>query len=160
VPSAASLVIIGAVSRRARIALMGVAVLLFAGVSTALARWLSLENAERDAVLAVLRAQARGDATAMLARLHGCGTMPSCVAAVRADAQRLRGGGEVKILAYDSTTAYAFTSKTGKTRVAWKLPGRLPDVQCVLVQRSGNAVTGLSVTLRALSEPIPLQSDC
>ena len=138
--------------------MLGVVVL--AGISVVLARWLSLENTERDAVLAVLRAQARGDAAAMLARLDGCSAWPTCHAAVQADARRLRGAGEVKILAYDSKTAYALTATTGKTRVAWKLPGRLPVVQCVLVKRSGNALTGLSVTLRALSEPIPLQADC
>lgn len=147
-------------SRRRRILLISLGVLLFLVISTVLARWLSLENTERDAVLAVLQAQARGDAAAVLAKLHGCSTVPGCAAAVQADAQRLRGAGAVKILAYDSKTSYALSSKTGKTRVAWKLPGRLPDVQCVLVQRSGNALTGLSVTLRALSEPIPLQSDC
>lgn len=147
-------------SRPLRITLIAFAVLLFAAISVVLARWLSLENTERDDVLAVLRAQARGDAAAVLARLHGCGADPACAATVRADAARLRGPGEVKILAYDSRTSYSLSSKTGRTRVAWKLPGRLPDVQCVLVQRGGNAVTGLSVTLRALSAPIPLQADC
>jgi hypothetical protein len=148
------------VSRSVRILLISAAVLLFLAISAVLARWLSLENVERDDVLAVLQAQARGDAAGALRKLDGCRTDPACTATVQANAQRLRGPGEVKILAYDSHTSYALTSKAGKTRVAWKLPGRLPNVQCVLVQRSGNALTGLSVTLRALSAPIPLQADC
>ena len=147
-------------SRSVRIALIGLAVVLFLAISVALARWLSLENVERDDVLAALQAQARGDAAAVLAQLDGCRADPACAATVQADAQRLRGPGDLKILAYDSHTSYALTSATGKTRVAWKLGTRLPIVQCVLVRRSGNAVTGLSVTLRALSAPIPLQADC
>ena len=147
-------------SRRTRLSLIGLAVLLFIAISVVLARWLSLENVERDDVLAALQAQARGDVAAVLAQLHGCRADPSCAATVTADAQRLRGPGDLKILAYDSHTSYALTSATGKTRVAWKLSGRLPVVQCVLVRRTGNALTGLSVTLRALSAPIPLQADC
>lgn len=147
-------------SRPLRIGLIALAVLLFLAISAALARWLSLENVERDDVLAALQAQARGDAAAVLGHLHGCAADPGCAATVRADAQRLRGQGDLKILAFDSHTSYALATATGRTRVAWKLPGRLPVVQCVLVRRSGNAVTGLSVTLRALSAPIPLQADC
>ena len=147
-------------SRRTRLSLIALAVLLFVGISVVLARWLSLENVERDDVLAVLQAQARGDAAAVLSQLHGCRSDPGCVATVAANTQRLRGPGDLKILAYDSHTSYALTSATGRTRVAWKLSGRLPVVQCVLVRRGGNALTGLSVTLRALSAPIPLQADC
>jgi hypothetical protein len=147
-------------SRSARLSLIGLAVLLFLAISVVLARWLSLENVERDDVLAVLQAQARGDAAAVLAQLHGCRADPGCVATVEANVRRLRGPGDLKILAYDSHTSYALTSATGKTRVAWKLSGRLPVVQCALVRRSGNALTGLSVTLRALSAPIPLEADC
>jgi hypothetical protein len=147
-------------SRSARLSLIGLAVLLFLAISVVLARWLSLENVERDDVLAALQSQARGNAGAVLAQLHGCRSDPGCTATVEADAQRLRGPGDLKILAYDSHTSYSLTSATGKTRVAWKLPGRLPVVQCVLVRRSGNALTGLSVSLRALSAPIPLQADC
>ena len=147
-------------SRPARLAAIGLAVLLFLAISAALARWLQLENVERDDVLALLQSEARGDPVAMLARLDGCRGDAACADGVRADAARLRGTGAVKILAYDSHTSYALVSATGKTRVAWKLPGRLPSVQCVLVHRGGNAITGLSVTLRALSAPIALQSDC
>jgi hypothetical protein len=148
------------VSRPLRIATIAVAVLAFLTVSAILARWLQLENVERNAVLSLLQAQARGDAPGMLSKLDGCRADPACRTVVQTSAQRLRGPGDVKILAYDSRTSYTLTSRSGRTRVAWKLPGRLADVQCVLVQRHGNAVTGLSVTLRALSLPIPRESDC
>lgn len=147
-------------SRPLRIGAIALAVVAFVAISLLLARWLQLENVERDDVLALLQAQARGDAPAMLAQLPGCSKDLACAAAVRDGAARLRGAGAVKILAYDSHTSYALTSASGRTRVAWKLPGRLPTVQCVLVHRGGNAITGLSVTLRALSSPIGLQSDC
>lgn len=145
-------------SRRLRLVLIVAGAVLFVIASIVLARFLDVENAERDADLGVLRAEARGDAPAILAVLHGCST--SCQATVLANAARLRGSGPVSILAEMSGTAYSLTRNTGKTRIAWKLPGRLPTVQCLLVRRTGNALTGISVSLLAVGAPIPLQSDC
>ncbi|HEX3873283.1 MAG TPA: hypothetical protein VHW26_03985 [Solirubrobacteraceae bacterium] len=145
-------------SRRLRITLIGAGVVLFVVISGLLARFLSVENLERQDVLGLLQAEARGDATEMFAKLHGC--TGSCRAIVGADAARLRGAGVVKILAYHSATAFALTGKTGQTRVAWKLGTRLPDVQCVTLHRGGNPVSGISVTLLRISRPIPLTSDC
>lgn len=145
-------------SRRLRLLLISAGVILFLVISAMLARFLAVENIERDAILGVLRAEARGDAPAMLARLHDCPA--ACQATVRADAAALRGPGQVTILADQSPTAYALTGASGRTRIAWKLPGRLPTVQCILVRRAGNAVTGISLSLRSISAPIGLQSDC
>ncbi len=133
--------------------------IVFLAVSAGLARWLSLENVERDDVLAVLKAAARGDAAAMLARLHGCER--HCRAEVIADARRLRRPGQVQILAYQSQTSYSVTTAVGDTRVAWKSSlQRLPVVQCIKVKRSGNAITGLSVRLLTISLQIPNTADC
>jgi hypothetical protein len=145
-------------SRRLRILLIGAGVVLFLVVSAILARFLAVENIERSAVLDLLRAQARGDAPAMLALLPGC--RGACAQAVRADAASLRGPGDVTILNSMSATAYSLSGATGFTRVAWKTPVRLPVVQCVRVRRSGNVLTGLSLTLVALSTPIPGTGDC
>ena len=145
-------------SRRGRTALIACGAIAFLVVSAILARWLSLENVERDDVITLLQAEARGDTGAMLAQLHGCST--SCRAAVAHDAAMLRGSGRVLILNSASATGYALTSTTGQTRVAWKLSGRLPSVQCVLVRRSGNAISGLHVSLMSIGAPIPLTSDC
>ena len=142
--------------RRLILILVGVAV--FVLISGGLARWLTLEGVERDDVMAVLNAEIRGEAPAMLAQLHGCDG--SCAANVRTDARRLRGPGKLLILAYDSATAYALTSKVGKTRVAWKTGNRLPVVQCITVSRKGSVLSGLTVTLLAVSLPIPDQADC
>lgn len=147
-------------SRRLRLSLLGAGALAFIAISFLLARYLTTENVERDAIFSLLQAQARGDVRAMLARLDGCARHPACASTVAADARRLRMPGDLKILATSSNTAYALTSSSGLTRVAWKVPGRLPVVQCVLVHRQGNFITGLSVTLLALGPPMAGTSTC
>jgi len=133
-------------------------VLVFLAISFAVTRWLNADTVERGAVVELLRAQARGDTEAMLARLE-CRDR-ACVSAVKANAQRLRGRGELKVALYQSATAHALRSRTKPTRVVWFTPGRLTTVQCVLVRRSGNALSGLSVSLLRLSTPIERESSC
>jgi len=133
--------------------------IVFLAISALLARWLALENVERSAVLSVLEAQARGDAAAMLAHLHDCDS--HCRANVTADARRLKRPGQVQILAYQSATSYSVTTSEGFTRVAWKSSlGRFPVVQCVKVERKGNAISGISILLLGVSLPIPDTADC
>lgn len=156
-----ALITLPAVSRPAILALAASGVLVFLAISFGLARWLSTENDERDAVYAVLAAQARGDAQEMLARLDGCVNDAACVAAVERNARRLRRPGELKILAYASGTAYAVGSARGLTRVAWTVVDRgLPVVQCVDVERAGNVLADRAITLHRLSSPIDRQSSC
>lgn len=148
-------------SRRALIPLAAVGVLAFLAVSLLLARYLNTEGQERGAVFALLQAQARGDANSMLADLEGCRRDPRCAATTRSNARRLERRGEVKILAYDSATAYALGSKRGPTRVAWTVIDRgLPVVQCVDVQRAGTVLAGRAIRLRRLSPPIDRQGSC
>ena len=136
--------------------------LAFLLISGLLARFLSVENAERDAEEALIEAQVRGDASGMLDRLSGCRSRPACVAAVRANVAnpRLRRSGAVKILQLSSSTAYSLTGASGETRLAWTVIGKLPVVQCVGVRRTGNFFTGVSVTLVSLGAPIPNEGDC
>lgn len=141
-------------------ALIAVGVLLFLAISGLLARFLSVENAERDDLVALLQAEANGDAPAMLSRLAACRTSPKCLTAVRQDVIKLRRPGSVKLLTLTSPTAYALTGKTGTTRVAWTVIGRLPVVQCVGVKRTGNALTGVSVKLMTIGPQIPGEADC
>jgi hypothetical protein len=148
------------IPRRRRVAIVFTAVLLIVVLGTLLARYLSTENVERDDILAVLQAQARGDAARELALLDGCRARSSCAATVRASAARLRRTGAVKILSIKSPTAGSLTDATGTTRVAWTVIGRLPVVQCVVVRRSGNALQGLHVALLSLSAPIENEADC
>ena len=145
-------------SRRTKL-LIATGVVLFLGVSFLLARYLSAENRERDAVYALLRAQARGDARGVLRRLDGCDAR--CRGAVQTNVRRLARPGDVKILAYTSSTAYALGGASGPTRVAWTIVNRqLPVVQCVEVQRTGSVLTGRGITLRRLSVPIDSQGSC
>ena len=145
-------------SRRTKL-LIVVGVAAFLVISFELARYLTTENRERDAVYALLRDQARGDARAMLARLRACD--PRCQAAVRSNARRLARPGTVKILAYDSSTAYSLGPATGATRVAWTIINRqLPVVQCVQVRRTGNVLTGRAINLLRLSAPINRTGTC
>jgi hypothetical protein len=149
------------VSRRTLIPLVAAGVLVFAAVSLLLARYLNTEGQERGAVFALLKAQARGDAPAMIERLDGCAADPRCAATARSNAKRLERPGEVKILAYDSKTAYALGSARGPTRVAWTVIDRgLPVVQCVDVERAGTVLAGRAIRLRRLSPPIDRQGTC
>ena len=154
---------VGAQSKRPavlkRLAILA-GVVVFLAISALLARFLSVENDERDKDLAVLQAQARGDAAGMLARLSGCSRSDTCATVVRGDASRLRRPGAVKILSLKSSTAYALTGATGKTRIAWTVIGRLPVVQCIEVRRTGNPISGIDVTLLSLSAAIPNEADC
>jgi hypothetical protein len=135
-------------------------VVAFVAISVLLARFLTTENVERDKEATLLQAQARGNVEGMLAELDGCRMRPACVAQVRANAARLRRPGAVKILSLKSRTAYALNGARGKTRLAWTVIGRLPVVQCVEVRRTGNPISGITVTLRSLSAPIPNEADC
>lgn len=144
--------------RHRRWVVVAVVVVLFLLISAFLSRWLGTENAEREAVLDVLQAQARGDANRMLRDID-CQD-DACVARVRANARELRAPGDVTIVRIDSATSHALTSRTGQTRVVWITPGRLTTVQCVLVERTGTPLSGQSVTLLDLSAPIGRQAAC
>jgi hypothetical protein len=127
-----------------------------------LARFLSVENAERDADLKLVQAEVDGNAQAMLDQLGDCRASPSCVAGVKANASnpRLRRSGPVKILQLESATAGSLTGATGQTRLAWTVVGTLPVVQCVEVRRTGNFLSGIHVQLIGLSAPIPGEGRC
>ena len=141
-----------------RAAVIALAVVAFLAVSALVARWLTTDNAERDQVTRLLSAQLRGDPDAMLRELDGC--TAACAVGVRANAARLRRPGPLQIVAYDSPTAHALTGKSAPTRVVWKTPRTLTVVQCVDVERTGNALRGLSVRLRSLSAPRPRTAPC
>jgi hypothetical protein len=135
-------------------------VLLFLTISALLARFLSVENTERDDLVALLQAEAKGEVPAMLAQLPGCRASSACLTAVRANASELHRKGQIKILTLTSPTAYALTGATGTTRVAWTVIGGLPVVQCVRVKRTGNALSGVSVKLQSIGPQIPGETDC
>jgi hypothetical protein len=154
----------GLTPRRRRVlrVLFAVSVIVVLVVSAGLARFLSVENAERTDEVALIQAEAEGNTAAMLDQLSGCRESPSCVASVKANASnpRLRRSGAVKILQLEASTAYAPFGATGKTRLAWTVIGTLPVVQCVEVRRTGNLLGGIHLQLLGLSAPIDNEGVC
>jgi hypothetical protein len=146
--------------RPARILLLVLGLLPFVAISVGLARVLSANGAERSAILALVEAQARGDADALVARIDGCAERPACLAGARANAERLRAPGRVELVRLDPSTSFSLGGSGGVARVVWKTPSRTTVVQCVAVHRGGDVVGGLSVELRALSRPIGHQAAC
>jgi hypothetical protein len=132
---------------------------LFLGTSFLLARGLTGAGAERGRVLEVLRAQARGDAAAVLAELPACRRVAACARVTRERVARLKRPGRVEILTYRPSVQLSLTRKTGSGRVAWRVGSGLPIVQCVRVRREG-PLTGGGLELLALSDPIRRDGSC
>jgi hypothetical protein len=142
------------------IVLIVLGVLVFLAISTLLARVWSAEGAERSAITALVQAEARGDQTAMLSRIRGCGASTSCRARVAQDVAALRHPGKVSILQLQSSAGFSLTGSVGRARVAWTAASSLPIVQCVRVRRAGNAWRGLRIELLAISPRIKSDADC
>lgn len=147
-------------SRPARIALIAVAVVLFALVSAGVARVLGANSAERAEIERLVAAQAAGDAARAARAVDGCAGDPRCTARMGAIVKRVAAPGTVNVLRLDPSTTAALGPVTGTARVAWRAGSRLPVVQCVRVRRSGSLVSGFTVRLLRVSEPIPRQSAC
>jgi len=146
--------------RRARVlipVLFGLFV--FLGLSVLLARGLTSSGAEREDVLELVRAEARGDAAAVLALLPACRREPACAQATRERVAGLRRPGRVQILTYTPSARLALTRKVGTGRVAWRAGEGLPVVQCVRVRREG-PLTGAGVELLSVSSPIASDGSC
>lgn len=145
--------------RRVRLTLIAIAAFAFIAVSLLLARALTATGAERALVVDVLVAQARGDATAVLAELPDCRREPACAATTRARTERLRRPGDLELLNYRPSVGLSLTRQSGIGRAAWRAGDGLPVVQCVRVRREG-PLTGGGVTLLSLSDPIGRESSC
>ena len=132
---------------------------LFLGISFLLARALTGAGVERSRVLDVVRAEARGDAGAVLARLPACAAEPACARVTRERVAKLRRPGAVKILTYRPSVQVTMTRRSGTGRVAWRAGTSLPVVQCVQARREG-PLTGGGVVLLAISAPIGGEASC
>lgn len=146
--------------RPARILFVVLGLLVFLAISLGLARVLSANGAEQDAILALLRAQARGDAGEMVREIEGCAQRPSCISDAHATSMRLRAPGKVVLVRLDASTSFSLGGHDGVARVVWKTPSRTTIVQCVDVHRGGDVLSGLTVELRGLSRPIGHQAAC
>jgi len=144
-------------SRRLLAVLIPIALVVLV-VGFVAARFLTTENRERDAIFTLLQREAAGDERGVLAELHGCDA--ACAAKLRAFLPKVTGAGAVKIARLDSGTSYSLGTSTGTSRVVWVhgVDSR-PIVQCVLVRRAGDPLTGRSVSLLALSAPLANNED-
>jgi hypothetical protein len=146
--------------RRARVWLpIAFAAFVFIGLSVLLARGLTGSSRERGEVLELVRAQARGDTDAVLARLPACRREPACARATAERVEELRRPGRVELLTYTPSSRLALTRRVGTGRVAWRAGEALPVVQCVRVRREG-PLTGGSVELLSVSAPIAREGGC
>jgi hypothetical protein len=136
------------------------AVLLFLGISTLLARVFSIDGAERSAITSLIDAEARGDATGMIRSLNGCSANTACQARVAQNVAALRLPGTVSILSLNPSSGLSLTSTVGTARVAWLAGSSKPVVQCVRVRRAGNVLSGLRVELLVISARIKSDADC
>jgi hypothetical protein len=132
---------------------------VFLGISFLLARALTGPGAERDRVLDVVRAEARGDADAVLKRLPACAAEPACARVTRERVAQLKRPGDIQILTYSPSMRVTMTRATGTGRVAWRAGKSLPVVQCVQARREG-PLTGGGVELLAISRPIAGDAPC
>ena len=146
--------------RRARVLIpLLFGLFVFVGLSVLLARGLTGSGTERADVLDLVRAQARGDADAVLADLPACRREPACAGTTRDRVAELRRPGEVQILTFTPSARLALTRKVGTARVAWRAGESLPVVQCVRVRRDG-PLTGGAVELLSISAPIAPDGGC
>ena len=139
--------------------LIGIAVFLFLAISVMLARALSATGTERSRVLEIVKAQARGDADAVLRATPACGAQPACVAATKDFVPKLKKPGTVEILQYRPSVNLPLTTQTATGRVAWRAGTNLPVVQCVRVRREG-PVSGAKVEVLSISAPIGNEAAC
>jgi hypothetical protein len=147
--------------RRAYIAAIAAAIIVFLVLSALLARVLSANSAEQAAITALVKDEARGDATAVLGDLEACQTSSACRTRARENASALKHAGTVSIIQIQPSTSFSIAGTQGTARVAWNVAGRpQPIVQCVRVRRTGNAISGLRVQLLEVSRRIKSDTAC
>jgi hypothetical protein len=148
-------------SRPARIALTASAVLLFVLVSGLVARVLAAQGAERTVLQQSIAAQAAGDSRLAASLISNCPPGSSCAKAVAEVVAKVKAPGQrAKVLQIELGTKASPGGDIGVARVAWRIDGRLPVVECVVVERTGNAVSGFAVRINAMSKPIQREGHC
>ncbi len=146
--------------RRAYLVAIAAAAIVFLVISALLARVLSANAAEQSAITALVRAEARGDRSAIVASIVSCRTTAACRLRASENAAALRHPGTVSIIQLQPSTSFSIAGTRGTARVAWNVGGSLPIVQCVRVRRNGNAISGLHVELLEISLRIKSDAAC
>ena len=147
-------------ARTLRYALVGLGALAFLVVSAGLARVLGAANAERDAVIDIVKAQSHGDRAQVIRSIRGCGSDAACRDRMIANVTRLHSPEKVRVLRLDGPSQLSFRPRTRPVRIAWRAGDALPVVQCVKLRRDGDLVQGFHVEVLALSDPIRRDAGC
>jgi hypothetical protein len=146
--------------RRKLVSLIVLGVVVFLVISALLARGLSVGGAEDAAIGDLVKAEARGDAGAVVALIDGCRAVADCRARATADAAALKRAGAVSVIQITPSAEFSLTGSVSTARVAWLAGGSLPRVQCVRVRRAGNLLEGFTVQLLHVSLRIKSNRDC
>lgn len=146
--------------RRLIITSVVLGILVFLAVSVMLARAFNAESTERTAVTDLVKAEARGDVSSAIAQIKDCARATACRARVAANVATIRRAGAVQVLQLETSTSFSLGSTLGNARIAFRIGGSLPAVQCVRVRRAGNVVSGLRVELLGVSRPLKGDATC
>jgi hypothetical protein len=148
------------VLRRLYLVLIPLAVILFVAISALLARAWSADGAESSAITDLVKAEARGSTSEVIAAIQSCRSHPACRARAAYNAGGLRHRGSVSIIQLQPSTGFTLTGTLGTARVAWDVGSSLPIVQCVRVRRAGDVIQGLQVELLVVSRRIKSDAVC
>jgi hypothetical protein len=139
--------------------LIGLAIVVFVAVSALLARAFSAEGAERSALTALVRSEARGDVAGTIGQITGCAQNSACRDRVNGYVAKLHAPGNVSILRIQVSAGFSLTSTLGIARVAFTVGASRPIVECVQVRRAGNVISQLHIELLAV-KLIKSDADC
>lgn len=146
--------------RRYVIASVGLAIVLFLAISAILARAFSVGDAEQAAITDLVKAEARGDTTAVISLVTGCSADAACRARAATLTATLRHPGAVRIAVINPSSTFSITSTLGTARVAWLAGASRPRTQCVRVRHAGSVLQGFTVELLKVSRRIVTDAGC
>jgi hypothetical protein len=137
--------------RRYVIASIGLAVVLFVVISVLVARAVGVGDAQTAAITDLVKAEARGDTSRVIALTENCRQNAGCRTRAAALTATLRRPGTVSILQVSPSANVAVAGSVGTARVAWTVGGSLPRVQCVRVRNAGSVLSGFTIELLRVS---------
>ncbi len=146
--------------RRLIITSVVLGILVFLAISLMLTRAFNAESAERGAVTDLVKAEARGDVGGAIGQIKDCAQTPACRAGIGTNVATIHRAGIVQVLQLEPSTSFSLGSTLGNARIAFRVGGSLPTVQCVRVRRAGNVVSGLRIELLGVSRPLKGDATC
>jgi hypothetical protein len=146
--------------RRTVIASIVLGVVLFVIISVLVARAIGVGDAQTAAITDLVKAEAAGDTTRVIALIEGCQKDAACRARTAALTAALRHPGNVSVVDMTPSVNVAVTGSTGTARVAWLAGSSLPRVQCIRVRNAGSVFSGFEIELLRVSARQPSDASC